>query len=1412
MKPSYGIETIKAALDIVGGDRHWFKFGHSRFALLRRVSDKWQLHHTKLGISKDELEIKGYSESDRSCSRSIELASRPDGIAELLRISQQQDDGVFWVPAGKDADLPLKKAIMRADSIGCEIDSEGTSHAQQIERYARFSHVSGLKFGLQLSSGSKSIHTHIFLKEPVAIDAAVRLRRLFILALLGDPAVTEPHQPMRFPGFYRREKGNYQTLLSTSTARYSSAEIEQGLKSAFTDLDWVFPTTLSEEFWADLKKKVKDDLSTDEKRKAIAQLLSRGDDWYEQQRQKRAQRQQAQQVRIEQRQLNGEFDLVDAISQVEQSLDANSSFNNPNHNWSFSGHSHARGFCQFQEHQIKGRKPTNSAWLSQKDGKWVYHCPTCTNDKPISSFQYWLYERRGVGQMPTGKDWAVLAKEWLAVHGVPVPEPKRISALLSKAENTQLAEKPASKIRIAEQAIGPAHQAKARISKLREARNKLVDRLDKEVLVPLKADKDSAIKEARAFYRDSIEAGLNKRESCAVRDSAIKKARDAFKEGSELVYKPALKALRSRCTIAIEKAQNIRDAKPSYEIEAESAAAQLLKKQKRELAQWLPVARETDPSFETTGVDEDDIKRAKKIVFSQANAKVQYDRTVQNTGGAFDEATLESLLAIDSPIIVGGETGGGKTELATQATAYAVNQDAELTYMAIAPTQVLSVQVAERFEQKGLPMESTAIIEGKRESGNQKPKALPAESLWKVKGQKLGVLGGDEPEQWVPRVLSGILGDAADVNLSVLRSLARNTRHQFWMNADPSPLTVELIGELAGKQPTVINLKRQQAKEPVSVDWYSDGFNSYGHQVLGSGMLYEAFLEDALSGNRVLLLAGSVKKARALRQQLKKAGIRALIKNGRYTPKKQRLGFALAPEKAMESYDVVILTRLVETGLDLQKDFDAVYVVLSPKMQARSAYQFLSRSRSLLRGDTPKLCIYSPVDTLTGIEQLSTNYWTEQLKRDNKLYAGLMRGDTSKADVKLEAIEWAISYQARYKADAARQTYFRNDLLKAKLLSLGWTIDKTFLPNEASHISEILKQEIFKAEWLEATCTARGHRSISDYSEAYAEKLADPNEQGLILECKRHKLELSSLLPGAELEEVSLIYRLIKDERLLPQTLLWSAIALNPHSERMQQLLSFLSSTHLQKFETYGALEGLKKLRKSKSMLAFALAEILAGDPLIERVLNGDDVIHKYQGDVQQLAAKLSKNSNLINLWCRRHFGREFAWGEDAVSVVCKALDKLLGIKSAVTGQTTEQAKGRKARARNYRTAFSLEGQEAIAKGKADGGDFEECKADIQADFVRRSDLMKSAKQGWLNKIEEAESFMNRQSETLHTKTNTLDSIDLDFSVQRELAYSSPSPLIQPVIPDLSVDLRAKVATVPIDSLADDYYDASAWE
>ncbi len=404
-----GLSAIKQSLSVIRGDRLWLKFGHGRFVLLRRDGDTWRAHHTRLEISKADCKKQGYGEKVRSQSRSIAFDGRADGLAELLRISKIQDGGIFWVPAGNGADLPLKDEIAQSDHIGCEIDNAARS--EQLERYRWFERISGLEYGLQLSSGSKSIHSHLFLDRPATIGEVVRLRRLFVLCLLGDPAVTRPHQPMRFPGFYRREQGSYQALLKTSSSRYSLAEVERGLRAAFTALGWTYPENISGEFWADLQRALKTDLPAAAQRARIGELLQRGEQFYIQQRDARAQRQR----QYAQKQLSGEFNLFEAVQQIEGRLSVAEAFN-PAHDWNFSGNNHARGHCQWHSSQ------SNSAWLSQKNGNWVYHCPTCTDDKPLGAFQYWLADRRGPStSMPTGAMWAAAAKEWLSLHGVAVP-------------------------------------------------------------------------------------------------------------------------------------------------------------------------------------------------------------------------------------------------------------------------------------------------------------------------------------------------------------------------------------------------------------------------------------------------------------------------------------------------------------------------------------------------------------------------------------------------------------------------------------------------------------------------------------------------------------------------------------------------------------------------------------------------------------------------------------------------------------------------------------------------------------------------------------------------------------------------------------------------------------------------------
>ncbi|MEO1396472.1 MAG: DEAD/DEAH box helicase [Cyanobacteria bacterium J06634_5] len=437
--PQPGLDSIARFLEVINRDRIWIKWGHGRFAEVQRVAQTYQIKPTKLAISQEDVNAGRATEEERSRSR-IQTGESYD-LEWLLRHSRlNEEDGIFWIPAATDAALPLKSDITHTDTISCEIDL--CPKAEQLERFEWFAQVTGLKYGLLLTSGSKSIHGHIFLNEPVPFADADRLRKLFILCLLGDPAIANRHQPMRAPGFYRKSKGQYQALLSSSTQRYSLDEIEAGLKLAYTDLNWAFPKTLSEDLWRDclpLLKERKDDnqnvlpVIVTEQRTELGKLLARGDRYYIDQAKKRAAKAEANRLRRAQLELSGEFDLLDAIKRIDEQLSPDQAFNGTDHKWKFSGNDKARGYCHWHG------STSNSAWISRTDRGWAYHCPTCSADKPLSGFAYWLAERFGpAAPFPQGKQWANLATEYAQLHGIKVPEWQPLQTTAATEDNEKL--------------------------------------------------------------------------------------------------------------------------------------------------------------------------------------------------------------------------------------------------------------------------------------------------------------------------------------------------------------------------------------------------------------------------------------------------------------------------------------------------------------------------------------------------------------------------------------------------------------------------------------------------------------------------------------------------------------------------------------------------------------------------------------------------------------------------------------------------------------------------------------------------------------------------------------------------------------------------------------------------------------
>ena len=501
--------SIFRFLEVINRERIWIKWGHGRFAEVQRTGQTYRVKPTKLAISQEDVNNGKATEEQRSRSRIH--TGETYNLDWLLQHSQlNEEDGIFWIPAATNAELPLKKDITHTDTISCEIDL--CAKSRQLERFEWFAKISGLKYGLVLTSGSKSIHAHIFLEKLVPFAAADRLRKLFILCLLGDPAIANRHQPMRAPGFYRKSKGQYQELLSSSTKRYSLDAVETGLRLAFTALSWVFPETLSDDLWRDclpwLKERKDDNQNVlpvveKEQRLELGKLLERGDSYYIELAKERAAKAEANRLRRAQLEISGEFNLLESIKQIDSQLSPDQAFNGTDHKWKFSGNDKARGYCHWHG------STSNSAWISRSDRGWAYHCPTCSADKPLSGFAYWLAEKFGpAAPFPQGKRWAELAAEYAQLHGIKIPEwqPSQATAA-AKTVNSPLAEI------CSEGAKGKPKTKTAQLAEKREQRNQEAYQTIAAMLrIPAARIKGIEQEEAKAlFYQpliDNLDAEL----------------------------------------------------------------------------------------------------------------------------------------------------------------------------------------------------------------------------------------------------------------------------------------------------------------------------------------------------------------------------------------------------------------------------------------------------------------------------------------------------------------------------------------------------------------------------------------------------------------------------------------------------------------------------------------------------------------------------------------------------------------------------------------------------------------------------------------------------------------------------------------------------------------------------------------
>ncbi len=408
-KPLTGPEATLQFLSTIkpkdGSKELWVKIGHSTF------------YKTDFSFSVGQLTY--LEDQDDPKSRKVK-SEHPDFLNYLHNLAKKKDGGVFYIPSQPQG-YPLTDAIDVSDDLVFEMDED--SFEVQLEKVNRFCEISGLELSSLFTSGGKSIHGHLKLASHIDIQKIIYLNRLLAIALRSDPVVSRPHQPTRIPGFFRKEKDSYQELYYVSQKTYSYDEIINGLKVFFNSDLLEFPEEISDDWWSDCIWKVlkAKDKTREEKELSLKKNLMHGlEGWRLWKESALILRKQKQELYDDRKQgvknLHGE-NLVDLVRQTCDELEQQP-FDIDEHEWVWSrSNMHARGRCLWHD-----SGSGNSAWLDARGG-WSYHCPVCTNDKPLDALAYWQLSEYGeVQKDKVGLAWVKDAKKWLESQGIEVPD------------------------------------------------------------------------------------------------------------------------------------------------------------------------------------------------------------------------------------------------------------------------------------------------------------------------------------------------------------------------------------------------------------------------------------------------------------------------------------------------------------------------------------------------------------------------------------------------------------------------------------------------------------------------------------------------------------------------------------------------------------------------------------------------------------------------------------------------------------------------------------------------------------------------------------------------------------------------------------------------------------------------------
>jgi len=224
--------------------------------------------------------------------------------------------------------------------------------------------------------------------------------------------------------------------LRVSDRRYTPDDLTCAFDRWFEYKGWAFPNTISSSWWSEAWRPLfasKNTVLPSLKYSQTKEFLDEGDAAY-------LRRRAAESEQHRDRIANLPAIAGQKISDLVQSCCDRAGVGDfDGVDWQGSG-GHYRGQCPFHE-----GKSGNSAWLSNANGAFRFHCSSCTDDSPRTSFEF-MVARSGLSSIDSaiglkGRDYVEAAKVFLSNYGVSLPEkPKEPTVVPIAEDKTQTIE------------------------------------------------------------------------------------------------------------------------------------------------------------------------------------------------------------------------------------------------------------------------------------------------------------------------------------------------------------------------------------------------------------------------------------------------------------------------------------------------------------------------------------------------------------------------------------------------------------------------------------------------------------------------------------------------------------------------------------------------------------------------------------------------------------------------------------------------------------------------------------------------------------------------------------------------------------------------------------------------------------